>query len=69
MEEARFRALFDATYPALARYARNRGLCSHDAEDLIASTYEVAWRRLEVVPEGDQALLWLYTVAFNNLGI
>jgi RNA polymerase sigma factor (sigma-70 family) len=67
VNEARFRALFDATYPALARYARHRGLHQHDAEDLIASTYEVAWRRLDAVPEGDEALLWLYTVAFHNL--
>jgi RNA polymerase sigma factor (sigma-70 family) len=67
MDEAGFRELFDATYPALARYARHRGLAREDAEDLIASTYEVAWRRADLVPEGGEALLWLYTVAFNQL--
>ena len=67
MDESRFRALFDATYPALARYARHRGLDRDDAEDLIASTFEVAWRRLDVVPSDDEALLWLYAVAFNLL--
>jgi len=67
MDETRFRGLFDATYPALARYARHRGLSRDDAEDLIASTYEVAWRRIDVVPDGDEALLWLYSVAFNQL--
>ena len=67
MDESRFRALFDATYPAMARYARHRGLDRDDAEDLIASTFEVAWRRLDVVPSDDEALLWLYAVAFNLL--
>jgi RNA polymerase sigma-70 factor (ECF subfamily) len=66
MDESRFRALFVATYPALARYARHRGLDRDEAEDLIASTFEVAWRRADVVPEGDEALLWLYKVAFNH---
>jgi RNA polymerase sigma-70 factor (ECF subfamily) len=67
MDDAGFKELFDATYPALARYARHRGLAREDAEDLIAATYEVAWRRVDVVPEGGEALLWLYTVAFNQL--
>jgi RNA polymerase sigma factor (sigma-70 family) len=67
MDESRFRALFVATYPALARYARLRGLDREEAEDLIAGTFEVAWRRADMVPEGDEALLWLYKVAFNQL--
>jgi RNA polymerase sigma-70 factor (ECF subfamily) len=66
MDEFAFRALFDATYRALAQYASHRGLGRDDAEDLIASTYEVAWRRLDAVSEGDEALLWLYTVAHNQ---
>lgn len=64
--EARFGALFDATYAAVARYARHRGLVGQDAEDLIAATYEVAWRRLDVVPAGEAALPWLLTVALNH---
>ena len=51
----------------MARYARHRGLVGQDAEDLIAATYEVAWRRLDVVPAGDAALPWLLTVAHNHL--
>jgi RNA polymerase sigma-70 factor (ECF subfamily) len=65
--EARFRALFDATYPVVARYARHRGVSGHDADDLVAATYEVAWRRLDVVPAGEAALPWLLTVAHNHL--
>jgi RNA polymerase sigma factor (sigma-70 family) len=65
--EARFRALFEATYPTVARYARHRGLAGADADDLVAATYEVAWRRLDVVPAGEGALPWLLTVALNQL--
>ena len=64
--EARFRAVFDATYPAVARYARHRGLSGEDAEDLVAATYEVAWRRFDVVPGGEQTLPWLLRVALNQ---
>jgi RNA polymerase sigma-70 factor (ECF subfamily) len=66
-DDPRFRALFDVGYPLLAHYARRRGLNEDDADDLIASTFEVVLRRIEVVPEGDEAVLWLYGVAFNQL--
>lgn len=65
--EARFRALFESTYPTLRRYARNRGLSGQDAEDLLAATYEVAWRRLDRVPAGQESVPWLLTVALNHL--
>lgn len=65
-DEPRFRALFDATYPAVVRYVRHRGLSGDDAEDLVAATYEVAWRRLDAVPGGEQTLPWLFTVALNQ---
>jgi RNA polymerase sigma factor (sigma-70 family) len=62
--ETRFRALFDLAYPPLGRYARHRGLTGPDAEDLVAQTLEIAWRRLDEVPE-DDPLPWLYAVAHN----
>jgi RNA polymerase sigma factor (sigma-70 family) len=62
--ETRFRALFDSAYPALRRYARNRGLTGADGEDLVAGTLEIAWRRLADVPV-DDPLPWLYVVAHN----
>lgn len=65
--EQRFCRLFEATYPAVARYARHRGLSGHDADDLAAATYEVAWRRLDAVPGGEEALPWLFAVALNHL--
>jgi len=65
--EARFRVLFESTYPTLRRYARNRGLSGQDAEDLLAATYEVAWRRFDRVPAGQESIPWLLTVAVNHL--
>jgi RNA polymerase sigma factor (sigma-70 family) len=63
--EARFRALFDEHYPAVARYVLSRGHQTADADDLIAATFEVAWRRLDKVPSERDAIPWLLTVARN----
>lgn len=63
----RFRQLFQDNFRALARYATRRGLSEQDADDLIASIFEVVWRRIDDVPEGDEGVLWLYGVAFNQL--
>lgn len=65
--ERRFREMFVSTYPALCRYARHRGLSGQDVDDLVAATYEVAWRRLERVPAGEGTLPWLLAVALNHL--
>jgi len=65
--EVRFRVLFESTYPTLRRYARNRGLSGQDADDLLAATYEVAWRRFDRVPAGQESIPWLLTVALNHL--
>jgi RNA polymerase sigma-70 factor (ECF subfamily) len=65
--ESRFRAVFESTYPVLARYARHRGLSASDADDLVAETYEVAWRRRDALPRDDGALPWLLAVAGNLL--
>ncbi len=63
--EARFRELFRDHYPAVARYVLARGYQAPDADDLIAGTFEVAWRRLDAVPPGRDAVPWLLTVARN----
>ena len=62
----RFRCLFEQAYPALRRYALHRGLTGPDADDLVAATLEIAWRRLEDVP-AQEPLPWLYGVARNLL--
>jgi RNA polymerase sigma factor (sigma-70 family) len=66
-KESRFRVLFGENYRQLTRYARHRGLNPEEADDLVASTFEVVWRRFESVPDGDEAVLWLYGIAFNHL--
>jgi RNA polymerase sigma factor (sigma-70 family) len=63
--EARFRALFSDHYPVVARYVLARGYQPADADDLISATFEVAWRRLDTVPGGREAVPWLLTVARN----
>jgi RNA polymerase sigma-70 factor (ECF subfamily) len=64
-DETRFRALFDRTYPTVVCYVYNRGHRGPDAEDLVSATFEVAWRRLDDVPDGEHATPWLLAVARN----
>ena|SRR2546421_4437898 len=59
---ARFRALYEANYDAILGYALRRTQHA-DALDVVAETFTVAWRRLERVPGGDEARLWLYGTA------
>jgi RNA polymerase sigma factor (sigma-70 family) len=66
-KESRFRSLFNENYRQLAKYARHRGLSADESDDLIASTFEVVWRRFESIPDGNDAVLWLYGIAFNQL--
>ena len=65
-DEGRFRDLYRRYHPALmAFFARRIG--SQDALDAVDEVFTVAWRRLGAVPDGDEALLWLYGVARNVL--
>lgn len=59
----RFEALFDATYADLLAYAQRRCRSSQDAEDVVAETFAVAWRRIEELPKGPDARLWLFGTA------
>jgi RNA polymerase sigma factor (sigma-70 family) len=63
-DAARFRELYDVAYPSLKRYARHRGLSPGDAEDLVAETFEVAWRRFAEIPYS-APVPWLFAVAHN----
>lgn len=56
---ARFEVIFDQTYEPVLAYARRRAPA--DADDVVAETFAIAWRRLEHVPR--DALPWLYGVA------
>lgn len=59
----RFRRIYDVNYTSLLGYALRRTDSPADAHDVVADTFLVAWRRLEDVPEGDRARLWLYGTA------
>jgi RNA polymerase sigma-70 factor (ECF subfamily) len=56
----RFEQLFRANYGAVRAYALRRAPADV-AQDVVAETFLVAWRRLEDVP--DDALPWLFGVA------
>jgi RNA polymerase sigma factor (sigma-70 family) len=61
--EERFGALFGATHVALLAYAVRRVADPADAADVVAETFLVAWRRLDDVPSGVEARLWMFGVA------
>ena len=61
--EEQFDAVLEEHYRAIARFARARGHGSADADDLIAGTFEAAWRQMDKLPEGREALPWLLGVA------
>lgn len=44
-------------------YALRRSASHADAQDAVAETFAVAWRRLEDVPDHEGSILWLYGVA------
>jgi RNA polymerase sigma factor (sigma-70 family) len=56
----RFERLFRESYPLVRAYALRRA-APDAAQDVVAETFLVAWRRLEEVP--DDPLPWLYGTA------
>jgi RNA polymerase sigma factor (sigma-70 family) len=59
----RFEELYMAHRVPLLGYALRRTDNTDDAADVLAETFLAAWRRLDDVPAGDQARLWLYGTA------
>jgi RNA polymerase sigma-70 factor, ECF subfamily len=59
-----FAALFEAHVDALLAYARRRTSQLSDAEDVVAETFTVAWRRRDAIPAQDgHDRAWLYGIA------
>lgn len=62
-QEERFATLYDENVRRLLGYAMRRVRPVEDAADVVAETFAVAWRRIDDVPPGPEATLWLYGVA------
>jgi RNA polymerase sigma factor (sigma-70 family) len=65
-DRARFERLYTKHRRDLLAYFLRRADPS-DAADLLADTFLVVWRRVDAVPDGDAARLWLFGVARNTL--
>jgi RNA polymerase sigma-70 factor, ECF subfamily len=59
----RFDALFASHGADVVAYCGWRAASASDAQDAVAEVFLTAWRRLEDVPEGDAARVWLYATA------
>lgn len=66
MEED-FRRLWAEHHRAVLAYALRRTGQRADAEDVVAGTFAVAWRRFADAPEEELRLAWLYAIAARVL--
>lgn len=65
--DARFVELYDRYYGKLVSYCRRR-TTPDQVDDAVAETFLIAWRRIEDVPRSDEALPWLFAIAFRVIG-
>lgn len=59
----RFEVIYVAHYSDILAYIRRRTDSHDDAADALAETFTTAWRRLDDLPQGPDARLWLFGVA------
>jgi RNA polymerase sigma factor (sigma-70 family) len=64
---ARFEAVFERHYGAVLGYALRRAASREDAEELTASTFATAWRRIDRLPPEPYARTWLFRVVWRML--
>lgn len=64
--QQRFEQIFDRHAQAVLAYCARRTETSH-AHDLTSQVFTVAWRRIDDLPDGEEALPWLYGVAAKVL--
>ncbi|MFN8114235.1 MAG: RNA polymerase sigma factor [Solirubrobacterales bacterium] len=58
-----FRDLYERSFDEVLSYARRRAVSAGDADDAVAETFLVAWRRFEELPAGERRLPYLYGIA------
>ncbi|MEV0595798.1 RNA polymerase sigma factor [Nonomuraea cavernae] len=63
----RFEAVYRATYDQITAYAGRRCDSPQDAADVVAETFTIIWRKIDQLPAGAEARLWVYGVARNVL--
>lgn len=63
----RFEDLYAAHLRQIHGFAARRCETPADAADVASETFLVAWRRIDDVPVGDDARLWLYGIARHVL--
>jgi DNA-directed RNA polymerase specialized sigma24 family protein len=61
--QRRFDALFASYRSDIVAYCGWRAGPAGDAQDAVAEVFLTAWRRLDQVPAGDAARVWLYATA------
>ncbi|GAA4636151.1 sigma-70 family RNA polymerase sigma factor [Actinoallomurus vinaceus] len=59
----RFEEIYAACHDPVLGYVLRRTEDGHDAADVLAETFLVAWRRIDEIPAGDRARPWLFGVA------
>jgi RNA polymerase sigma-70 factor (ECF subfamily) len=64
-DRRRFERLVRDTRNDLMAYALRRSHSPEDAADVLSEVYLIAWRKLEKIPPGERARLWLFGVARN----
>lgn len=65
-DEAKYLRMFDLFYEHVARYCLRRTAVD-EVNDVVADVFTVAWRKVASMPDGHDALPWLYGVARNEL--
>lgn len=63
----RFVRIYEHAYSPILGYVLRRCQDPDDAADVVAETFAIAWRRIDEIPPGDEARLWLYGVARKAL--
>jgi RNA polymerase sigma factor (sigma-70 family) len=59
----RFESLFASYGSDIVAYCEWRAASVSDAQDAVADVFLTAWRRLDELPDGDAARVWLYATA------
>lgn len=62
-QRAAFEAMFEMHERRLLGYALRRVSVEADAEDVVAETFAIVWRRMTSAPPASDALPWLFGIA------